>query len=274
MGKIAYLFDDYLKDLASASIDLVDAGGSCVDSNYPITNLQDEQVALQTRTDAKVAVKLQFDLGSTKQLQAFFIGNHNFTSGTFDINSSATGAWAGEEVLIETKTVRTLDVYHYESSAPVARQYWEFDFTNTVTTDPDNVFKIGRAMVYDGSNPVQITDIEDYIRSRGYGYKNLINRTLFEIRWVHKLMKKRERFLVHWGERENITLATELRTLYESVYGDAHPFVFIPDIAGTPCYYGYLEDAELLWNEIMGIASTSHTGGVNLRFIEAVRSKA
>jgi len=232
--------------------------------------MQDEQVALRTWTDAKVAVKLQFELLATKQLQAFFIGNHNFSGGTFDINSyTANDYTTGKTAVEANKTVRELDVYHYESSAPATRQWWEFDFTNT--TSADSVFKIGRAMVYDDF--VHLTDIEHWKRPRGYGFRNIINETTYGTRWAHKLAEKRERFELYWNERDNITLATELRTMYESVYGDAHPFVLIPDITLTDCYYGYLEDPELMWQEIMGIASTSHTGEATLRFIEAVRGK-
>jgi len=273
MGNTSYLYNDYIKDLAGADIDLVDAGGSCVDSNYPITALQDEQIADTTRTDAKVAVKLQFDLGSTKQLQAFFIGNHNFSGGTFDINSYTANDYVTGKTAVEAnKTVRLLDVYHYESSAPAARRYWEFDFTNTTTSD--SVFEIGRAMVYD--DLVQFTDKNDYIKPRGYGFKNIINKTAYDVRAaVHKLMKNRERFELKWGERTIAnSIHTELRTLYETVYGDAHPFVFIPDITGTPCYYVYIESPELLWAELWGTGTGAHVGGFRLKLIEAVRGKA
>jgi len=172
------------------------------------------------------------------------------------------------------KAVRLLDVYHYESSAPATKQWWEFDLTNTTTTD--SVFKIGRAMAYDGSNPVQITDIEDYILGRGYGFKNIINMTSYGIRGaVHKLTEKQERFELGWNQRDiSGAIHTELRTLYETVYGDAHPFVFISDIGYVPCYYGYIEDPELMYSEIFNIQTTgSHVGNFRLRFIEAIRGK-
>lgn len=274
MGKVAYLFNDYIKGLAAAKIDLVDAGGSCVDANYPITNLQDEQIALRSWTDAKVAVKLQFELLAAKQLQAFFIGNHNFSGGTFDINSYTANDFATGKTQVEAnKAVRLLDCYHYESSAPAARQWWEFDFTNTTTAD--SVFKIGRVMVYDGSNPVQFTDVEDYIKPRSYGFVNIINMTKYRIRSAtHKLSEKIEGFELSWGQRQQANnIQSELRTLYETVYGNAHPFVFIPDISGTDCYYVYIEDSDLLWSEIMGTGASAQVGNFKLRLIEAVRGK-
>jgi len=274
MGKLSYLYNDYVK-VSDAVVDLVDAGGSCVDANFPIGNLSDEQIALCSRTDAKVAVKFQIDLGATtatKKLQAFFIGNHNFTGGTFDINSYTANDYAtGKTAEATNVAYRLLDVYHRISSAPGnARQYWELDLSNITTGD--SIFEIGRVMMYD--DLVQITEIEDYIKPRGYGFGNIINETKYGVRHTHKLTEKRELFEIAWNERVMTTLPSELRTLYESVYGDAHPFVYIPDIALTPCYYGYMGDPELLWAEIMGVGSSAHVGQITLRIIEAVRGKA
>ena len=264
MGKLSYLFNDYIKDIAAGNISLTNE-----DANYPTENSQDEQVALTTRTTAKVAIKYRFELPAAKKLQAFFIGNHNFSGGTFDINQY-TAAWA-VKTIIETKTVRLLDVYHREAVAPAnARTLWEFDFTNVTTAD--TYLEFGRAMAYD--DLVQITDIEDYIKPRGYGFRNIINETKFGVRHSHELAEKRERFEIAWGERLMTTLPSELRTLYEAVHGDAHPFLYIPDIDLTACYYCYMEDPELLWAEIMGVGASAHVGQIILRIIEAVRGKS
>lgn len=266
MGNTSYGFNDYIKDLAAASITVTNEN-----TNYPKTNMQDEQIALTTRTTNKTAIKIQLDLGAAKQPKFFFIGNHNFSGGTFDINSYTANDFSTGKIQVEAnKAVRLLDVYHRESAAPAARQYWEFDLTNVTSTD--SYYEWGRAMLYD--DLVQLTNKEDYSESRGYGYENIVNETAFKIRWVHKMIEKRERFELRWGERYAVTLATELRTLYESVYGNAHPLVFIPDISGTPCYYVYIESPELLYAQIYGMGSYAHTGDVVLQLIEAVRGKA
>lgn len=262
MGAPGYLQNDWIKDLVTASITI-----TSIDSNYPDTNLANENVALATRTTAKVAIKLQIDLGSAKQPQIFAILNHNFSGGTYDINSYTAADYATGKTAVEAnKAVRLLDMYHRESAAPTARQYWEWDFTNC--TSADTYFEIGRAMIF--SDRTALTYAEDFTRGRGYGYRNIINETAFGTRWAYKLAEKRERFELTWGTRLSTTVVTELRTLYEAVYGDAHPFLFLPDITGTDCYYGYLEQAELMYQEMYG---TTHTGGITMRFIEAVRGK-
>jgi len=264
MGKVAYCYSDWITALAGAAITITNE-----DSNYPDTNLQNEQIALCTRTTAKVAIKFQIDLGSAKQPQFFFIGNHNFSGGKYDINSYTAADFATGKTAVEAnKAVRSLDMFHYESAAPTARQYWEWDFTNA--TSADTYFEIGRAMIY--TPYTTITDIEDYIKPRGYGYRNIINETAYGTRWVHKMTKNRERFELQWKERRAAnSIHTEMRTLYETVYGDAHPFVFIPDVSGTACYYVYIESPELLYSEIYG--TSGDIGGVKLNLVEAVRGK-
>jgi hypothetical protein len=265
MGAVSYAYADWVKDLAASAIAITSE-----DTNYPETNLQNEQVALCTRTTAKVAIKFQFDLGSAKQPQTFAILNHNFNGGTFDINSyTASNYTTGKTAVEANKAVRLLDVYHYESSAPSARQYWEFDFTNCAAAE--SYFEIGRIMA--GGAPVQLTYVPDFTTPRGYGFRNIVNETSYGVRWSHRLAEKRERFGLTWGERAGATLATELRALYEAVYGNANPFLYIPDITAAACYYVYLDDPDLLYQEIFGTGTGSHSGGATLSLAEAVRGK-
>ena len=263
MGVSAYLYQDYVKSLAGASIFITDE-----DANYPTENLQDEQIALVCRTSAKVGIKLQFTLAAGAALKAFYIGNHNFSGGTFDINSYTANDFSTGKVTVETKTIRALDVYHYESSVPASRTYWEFDFTNA--TSENSYFSIGRAMLY--TDWVTLTSIEDYERSRSYGFRNIINETDHGVRWVHRMTEKRERFGLVWKARKQATsaLPTELRTLYNTVYGDAYPFLFVPDITLTDCHYVYIEDNELRWTDVFGSDTVFN---INLNLIEAVRGK-
>ena len=266
MGAVAYCYEDWVKSLVASKITITNE-----DTNYPETNCQDEQIALTTRTTAKASIKIQLDLGSAKQPKFFFIGNHNFSGGTFDINSYTDSDFVtGKATIEDDKAVRLLDVFHYESSAPTARQYWEFDLTN-VTSSSDSYFEFGRIMLY--SDYTSITDNPDKITSRNYGFGNIINKTEYGIRYAHRKTEKIEAFELSWNARSSTTLATELRTLYETVYGDAYPFVFIPDVSGTACYYVYLEEPNLWYSELFGIGSDAISGDVRLKLIEAVRGK-
>lgn len=271
MGKLSYLYNDYVKDLTAGNITLINE-----DTNYPTENSQHEDIGKTTRTTDKVNILYQMDMGAVKAPQIFFLGNHNLTSGSVKIYSYSDAAFSANQKLEATFTYRAMDMYIRLSSAPSpARQYWEYDFSKngTAAASGHSYFEFGRPMIY--SDLVQITEIPDYITNRGYGCKNIINSTKYEVRHVHKLTPPRERFEFGWNEREiTNSPAAELRTLYYAVNGNASPFVLIPDLSLVACYYGYIEDPEMLWSEIMGVGSDAHVGNVALRFIEAVRGKA
>jgi len=278
MGNTSYLFNDYWKDITASDISIKNgAGADKEDANYPIENSQDEQIALATRTDDKTNIRILFDInsasGGTKQLKTFFIGNHNFSSGSFKVYSYTANDYVTGQTLEATVASRTHDVFTRIAS-PANRRYLEIDLSNNGTiTSADSYYEWGRIMCYD--DLVQLTDKEDYATPRGYGFKNIVNETTHGIRWIHKLAEKRERFELKWIERmTSNSIVTELRTLYDNTYGGAHPFMFIPDISGTDCYYVYLESPEMLWSEIFGTGSDSHAGDISLRLIEAIRGKA
>lgn len=269
MGLAGYFFADLMKDLDASDLTLTNE-----DSDYPTENAQDEQIALTTRTTDKTNILFQFDLGSAKQPRFFFLGNHNLSGGTVKVYSYSDAGYSVNQTNVGDFTYRAMDMFLY-ISAPTARQYWEFDFSkNGNATSDDSYYEFGRPMA--GLDYITFTDIEDYIRARGYGSKNIINKTVFNVRSsVHKLTEKQERFELQWGERTRAnSIQAELRTLYETVYGDANPFTFIPDVALTDIYYMTIEEPELLYNEIHGVGSDAHVGSLTLRMIEEVRGKA
>ncbi|MFQ5953369.1 MAG: hypothetical protein ACE5JK_08245, partial [Candidatus Omnitrophota bacterium] len=82
MGKLAYLFNDRIKDLAGGNITLTNE-----DSNFPTENSQEEQIALTTRTTNKTNILYQINMGASRQPQIFFIGNHNLNGGGIRVYS-------------------------------------------------------------------------------------------------------------------------------------------------------------------------------------------
>lgn len=263
MGAPAYLFNDYVKGLAAAAISITSEDST----NYPETNLQNEQGALCTRTTAKIDVKFRFDLGSAIALQMFFVGNHNFSGGSFAVNSYSADDYTTDKATVATVTVRAHDVFSRAAAAPTARRYWEFDFS--VCTSADSFFEIGRIMAY--TDYVLLSDTEDVRQGRAYRNRNLINETLFGCRWIHKLAAAQEVFDLGWSTRVAANIETELRALHDAVSGSAHPFVFIPRTGTTDVYYGYKNKDSMDWT--LNNFPTPVMGQVTLGFIEAVRGK-
>jgi hypothetical protein len=256
MGNMAYLFNDYLKDLTSG-VSITNQ-----DNDFTISNLLDPQIALTCRTTAKVAIKLQIDLGSSKQIKAFFIGNHNFSGGTFDINSYTANDFTTGKITVESaKAIRLRDVYHREASAPASRRYWEFDFTNA--TSDDSFFQIGRVMMYDDFT--LLTNVPpDIVASVEDGYNNIINTTPFGIKWAH--VKSGPTVVYRFQSARKFlsdNMIVDFRTLMNAVQGGGNPFVFIPDLVTvntTDVYYvrmqdrpSWAEEGEDGWEKATGI---------------------
>ena len=279
MGAVSYLYNDYFKSITATDISVVnDAGADKEDANYPTENSQDEQIALVSRSDDKTKIKIRFDInsasGGTKELKAFGLLNHNLSGGSIKIYSYTANDYNTDQNLEATVAVRALDMFTNIAS-PSDQRYWEIDLShNGSATSADAYFEWGRIMCYDSY--VSLTEQPDSVTDRGYGFRNIINYTPYGVRAsVHKLTEKQERLNLQWNERlRSSNIHSELRTLYETLYGDAYPMLFIPDVVLTGCYYGYLGEPDLMWSEIMGIGAGSHVGSLTLRFIEAVRGRA
>lgn len=259
----AYLYSDYIKALATASVNLVNE-----DPDFLGANLQDENVANVARTTNKTAIKIQATLGSSKAIQAFGLLNHNLNGGTYDLNSYTAADFSTGKVQIEAnKAIRLLDMYHYEAAAPAARTYLEWDLTNA--TSADTYFEIGRAMLYD--DLVTITEMEDWERERDYSFRNIINETEAGVRWVHRMHDGRERFTLRYNTTTQVSFPSELKTLFDAAGGNASPFLFVPNLEETDCYCMYLTNKSLKWTDV---EETDYARGFNLELLEAVRGKS
>ena len=265
MGATAYLYDDWVKDLTSSDVTLTSE-----DSDYPVTNAMNECVADVARTTAKVSIKIQIDLGSSQTPQAFAILNHNFSGGTFDINSYTAADFSTGKTTVESaKAVTTLDVYHRESSAPASRQYWELDLSSV--TSAASYFQFGRVMVY--SDFTSLSDAEDWDRGRAYGFRSILNKTAFGVVWAHKLEEKREEFGLKWTFDDPTNMPGELRTLYDSIHGQAHPFLYVPDLANTDCHYVRCTADKLTWREYVDGTTKYMVAEIKLPMLEEPRGR-
>jgi hypothetical protein len=263
MGQSAYLYNDWVKELDAAYVSATEE-----DADFLVENICDEELSLVYRSVAKVGVKIRIDLGSAKLPKIFYLGNHNFTGGAFDINSYTANDWATGKTTLETQAVRLKDVYHYELPG-AARQYWEFDLTN-VNCTTHAFLSVGRIMLY--SDYTLLTEIEDEERERGYEFRNIVNETPFGVRWVHRMTEKRETFGLKWSIRNQATslLPGELKTLMDTTYGSAYPFMYIPDVSLDDCYYVRMEADSLNWLEHH---ASEYVGGLKIVLKECVRGK-
>ena len=271
-----YLASDYFTDITPADIAVVNnAGADKEDANYPKENSQHADAGKTSRSDDKTNIKIRFDInsasGGTKPLKAFALINHNLSGGSIKYYSYTANDYATNQVLEATTAVRALDMYTRISS-PTDRRYWELDIShNGNATSTASYYEWGRLICYDDFTI--LTEIENYEKVRGYQFRNIIHETKSGVRWAYKIYEKRERFGLDWSVRTQANMPAELRTLYEAVNADADPFIFIPDIASTNCYYGYLENPNIEYLEVFGTSSDDLVAGLRLYFIEAIRGK-
>lgn len=275
--EVAYLYNDYFKDITAADITIVDDGGADKeDADYEKENAQNEDVGDTSRSDDKTNIKIRFDInsaaGGSAALKGFGWFNHNCTGGSIKIYSYTANDYATGQNLEDTVAVRALDMFT-RIAAPSDRRYWEWDIShNGTATAAEAYYEWGRLMCY--TDLVLLTEIENYERLRAYIFKNIIHKTKGGVRWAHKVSEKQERFGLNWSVRTQATLPAELRTMYESINGNASPFLFVPDIDAAACYHGYAEDEELNYVEYDGTGASEYAGQFNFNFIESVRGKA
>jgi len=266
-GEVAYLYNDYVKDLVAASITVINE-----DTDYPKTNMQNEKVSACSRTSNKTNIRIQFTLAASKPIKAISINNHNFAAGNVKIYSYTNADFATGQVLEATVAVRAKDMFTRIAS-PNTRTYWEIDLSkNGTVTSASAYYEWGRAMLYDDF--VLFTEIEDFEKERRRRYRNIINRTPYGVRWVHKMTPGLEGFGLFWSIRDQVNMPDEMITLHDAVNGGAHPFVLIENIDSTDCYYVFIEGEELAWREVGGELTTDIVTGVSLRLEEEVRGKA
>ena len=79
------------------------------------------------------SIILDLDFGSSIEVQSWGIAGHNFSDGTGNaaIQTSTTGAWAGEQVTVDTVVAPTTTDVVYRIITPVSSRYWRMFYTGT-----------------------------------------------------------------------------------------------------------------------------------------------
>jgi hypothetical protein len=225
------------------------------DANFPAENVKTEEAAVTARTISGqiTDIKLQMTFSTTRAPRIFALVNHNLAGGTIDINSYTAGDFTTGKTTIATIDVRELDVCHYAEEPTTARGYWEFDLTNATPFArgeyQEYSIEIGRAMLYSACD-ADLAVIEDFRRHHAHEFSNIVNETPWGARWVHNVESRREKIKLTWGARLGIAVRDELLALLDLTAGDARPFLMIPDLADSECFYGYATEPWISWVEL------------------------
>jgi hypothetical protein len=199
---------------------------STVDTSYPVTNLYDRIAAKVFRCTSKTTLTLEFDLGSAHPADTIAIINHNMTSGAS--LSLKAGDSPNPSTGIATPTYRARDIW--KAFTDTSKRYWKLeisDGSNPAILQIGQII-IGRRIAF----PVA-RRIGNYSPARK---RNMVKGETYAGSIYNYLLFERAQLNPSFRIGAAADLAV-FETLDQTVYGDIHPFVYIPSVAGGECYY-------------------------------------
>ncbi len=111
------------------------SGDYDVDYIYNMIEVNSWQAA---NTTSPMYVTLDLGSGNTADADYLAVLGHNLNTigATIDLEYSATGAWAGEEVSVFSEAPSADTVYLKEFTAPGAKRYWRLKISGTLSAAP------------------------------------------------------------------------------------------------------------------------------------------
>lgn len=198
---------------------------SSEDSAYPKENIYGQVAAKVFRSESTTILIMQIDFGASVAANTIALVNHNLTSGatvTLKNNDTSPGT------TITTMAYRASDMWKAFTS--VSAQEWEIVITDVNTAD----IQIGQIIL--GTRvqfPVGRKIANGYIPA--VRRINIGDETYGGVKWNYHLHQRRE-FNPSFLCRSAADLAV-FSTLDTAVYGDHYPFLYIPNVSGSECYY-------------------------------------
>lgn len=211
--RIAY--DNFIDALESTDI-----AASSEDTSYPVTNVQDQRLAVKWHSDNATVHTVVFDLGATAACSIFAVMSHNLTSaitvtvnGNDDIASGLTWVTSGQS---STQTIAYNADMMLTFVSPISNRYWQFTFTGS---DASSI-EIGRLWIGDyisidpaSTNDFKVTKKRDDTVVYGKGRQKYASTGNG---W--------RRFELSFPRTAGTTL-TAIQTLYDAV-GNHSSFIF------------------------------------------------
>ncbi len=241
MGNLSYvpLTDDLIADLAAADFVIETA-----DADYPATELQTIPMGTTARaTDPTGGERIKIDFGANVNPKAWFLLNHNISSGNPLISSWDNNDWTG---LSQTQamTYRALDIKAYRPGGWISKRYFNINFD--ACSFSQAFLEAGKLVV-----ALDVTTFKYNFSpgvSRGRGSKNIHNITPAGIEYTHLLQEKINYFGIKWDPDLKEGLLDELITFLDITHGGGYPSIIIPDKDKAEFFYMRNKD-RTNWNE-------------------------
>lgn len=198
---------------------------SSEDASYPAENLYDLLAAKVFRCTSKTSLTILIDFGASIAADTIALINHNLTQNA-TLNLKA-GNVNPPVTTIATPAYRQYDLW--KSFTQLYARYWLL----TITDSNPDYLQIGQLIL--GSRTA-------FPRGRLMGnYKpaikrsNIAEETYAGVLYAYHLFDRHE-----FNPSFRVSSAAELTVLQAldaAAYGNLKPFLYIPDVAGSDCYY-------------------------------------
>jgi hypothetical protein len=232
---------------------------STEDEDYPVENIYDRVAARVFRGTSKTALSIIIDLGAAVQCDTFAIINHNFTQGATITLKNGTSSPPTDVVAVIAW--REFDIW--KTFAAISRRYWSI----TIADSNSEYLAIGQILLGSKINLPRARRIgESYSPNRqreligGETYAGVShNYYLFDRKTFNPVFRTAS--------------AAELEIfdgMDRALYGNVYPFLYVPDVAGTDCYY-VKKDPQFEAAELGRIAGGELVHELSLNLVEESR---
>ncbi len=228
----AYLINNIISGTASIT-------PSTENAAYPVTNIYDGIAANVFRGTSKTALSLVIDLGAAIEADTIALINHNLTqAGTAILRAGNTNP---PTTIVTTLGYRAFD--SWKAFTLQAARYWSLTFADSNT----DYLQLGQMVLG--------IRVALPVGRRMGGYKparmrsHITGETIAGVMhsyFLYERMQFNPLFRIH-GQTDLDILAD----LDATAYGNVKPWVWIPDVTGSDCYYvrkeGNFEPEEQAW---------------------------
>ncbi len=217
MGNPAYLATNLVNSIAAIT-------SSGADTVYPVGNLYDRLLSNPSRWSALGGGWIEIDFGTVVTADIVGIMGHNFYSNV--ALTIKAGNSANPSTVITSPVFRTHDIYNRFTQT--SARYWRF-----IVTDPTNPYKSYIGELFLGL-AVELIRRPSWQHEQGDTEEGIEQRTNYGTEYVYPLFKQWSGKYVFRSLADS--LLTQLKNLHDGVRGKFLPFLWIPDLAKTPCY--------------------------------------
>ncbi len=198
---------------------------STEDSAYPKENLYDHQAARVFRCTSGSSLTILIDFGGAVVADTIALINHNLTASA--VLSLKAGAVSPPTSVVATPVYRQYDLW--KSFPSTSARYWLLTITDSNSAN----LQIGQLLLGVRTAFPRARRIGGY--SPALKRATMSGETYAGVFWNYHLHQRHEfnpRFRV--GSTAELAVFTALDA---AVYGNAYPFLYIPDVTGADCYY-------------------------------------